>query len=408
MTTPPAITARACTSPEEMRRAASCIAHYFGGRLEQAWVDRWLTFADFERMHAAFEGEAIVGGAGAFSLELTVPGGVVPAGGVTVVGVLPTHRRRGALTAMMRAQLDDVRRRGEPIACLWASEGTIYERFGYGLSVSAMEVTVPRAHTAFREPFAPVGRARIVTTEEALAMLPGIYDRVRVRTPGMLSRTPAWWKSRRMLDVPERRGGGGVLEHMVLEIDGEPEAYALYRMHFRLEHDTPAGKVDVLEVIGATPDAVRSILRLLLDIDWTAAIHFPVMPVDHPLRLLLQEPRRATFHLYDTLWVRLVDVAAALSARSYASDDAVVLDVRDAFCAWNAGRYRVSRTGVARTDEPADLSLDVSDAGAVFLGGFTFRELFEAGRIVEHRGGALVRADGLFRVDRAPYNPEMF
>jgi predicted acetyltransferase len=271
-----------------------------------------------------------------------------------------------------------------------------------------MEVTVPRAHSAFREPFTPIGRARIVTTEEALAILPGIYDRVRARTPGMLTRTAEWWKNRRMLDLPERRHGGGVLEHMVLEIDGKPEAYALYRMHFRLEHDTPAGKVDVLEVIGATPDAVRSITRLLLDIDWTAELHFPVMPVDHPLRLLLAEPRRASFRLYDTLWVRLVDVAAAMSARSYASDDAVVLDVRDRFCTWNEGRYAVARKRVSRTDEAADLSLDVSDLGAAYLGGFTFTQLAESGRVTEHCAGALQRADALFRVDRAPYNPEMF
>lgn len=403
-----AITARACTTAEEMRLAAGAISHYFGSRPDEAWSDRWLTFFGLERMHAAFDGASIVGGAGAFTLALTVPGGVVPAAGISVVGVLPTHRRRGALTAMMRAQLDDVRRRGEPIACLWASEGTIYERFGYGLSVNAMDVVIPRERSAFRGAPSPSGSARVVTTEEALAILPGIYDRVRVRTPGMLTRTPAWWKNRRMLDAPERRGGGGVLEHVVVEIDGKPEAYALYRMHFRLEHDSPAGKVHVLEAIGTTPDAVRAVLRVLLDIDWTASIHLPVMPVDHPLRLMLEEPRRASFRLYDTLWVRLVDVAAALSARSYASDDAVVLDVRDAFCESNAGRHQVSRKGVTRTDANADLSLDVSDLGAAYLGGFSFTELAAAGRVTEHRPGALARADSLFRTDRPPFNPEMF
>lgn len=395
-----------------MRRAASCIAHYFGGRLDDTWVERWQTFCEVERMHAAFEGEAIVGGAGAFSLELSVPGGAVRAAGVTVVGVLPTHRRRGVLTSLMRAQLDDVRRRGEPVSCLWASEETIYGRFGYGHAADAMEVVVPRTHVAFRSTSldgpASAARTRRLTTEEALEMLPPIYDRVRAHTPGMLSRTPAWWKNRRMYDAPERRGGGGVLDHVVVEIDGKAEAYALYRMHFRLEHGSGASRVEVLEAIGTTAAATRALFRFLLDVDWTSSIDFAVAPVDHPLRALLAEPRRATFRLYDTLWVRLVDVQAALVARSYATDDEVVLEVRDAFCPWNAGRFAVSRKGIARTDAAPDLTLDVSDLGSVYLGGTTYGALLEAARITELRPGGAARADALFRTARPPFNPEIF
>lgn len=395
-----------------MRRAASCIGHYFGGKLDDAWVERWRTFCEVERMHAAFEGDAIVGGAGAFSLELAVPGGSVRAAGVTIVGVLPTHRRRGVLTALMRAQLDDVRRRAEPIACLWASEETIYGRFGYGHAADAMEVTIPRDRVAFRSTASDAApsaaRTRLLTTDEALAILPSIYDRVRVRTPGMLSRTPAWWKNRRMYDPPERRGGGGVLEHVVVDIDGKPEAYALYRMHFRLDHGSGAGRVEVLEAMGATPAATRALFRFLLDIDWTSSIDFAVAPVDHPLRALLAEPRRAEFRLYDTLWVRLVDVQAALAARSYASDDELVLEVRDAFCPWNAGRFGVSRKGVARSESAADLSLDIADLGSAYLGGTSFTTLSESARAAELRPGAAARADALFRTDRPPFNPEIF
>jgi predicted acetyltransferase len=402
------ITARACRTPDEMLAAAGAISHYFGFRPDAVWLERWLTFFELERMHAAFDGDAIVGGAGAFSLELTVPGGVVTAAGISIVGVLPTHRRRGALTALMRAQLDDVRRRGEPVACLWASEGTIYERFGYGLAVMSMEMDIPRERTRFRAPFTPLGAARVVSTDEALAILPLIYDRMRACTPGMLSRSPAWWKNRRMLDLPERRGGGGPLEHMVLEVDGKPEAYALYRMHFDVEHGASTGMVDVLEAIGTSPEATRSLWRVLLDIDWMGSIRALVLSADHPLRLLLAEPRRANFRLYDTLWIRLVDVGGALAARSFAGDASVVLEVRDGFRESNAGRWMIAAGGVKRTDAAAEVALDVSDLGAVYLGGFGFRELDEAGRVDELRPGALARADALFRTKRAPYNAEMF
>jgi predicted acetyltransferase len=403
------ITARTCKTTDETIAAAACISHYFGFRPDQKWLDRWLNFFEIERMHAAFDGEAIIGGAGAFGLELTVPGNrSVPAAGVTVVGVLPTHRRRGALTALMRAQLDDLRRRGESLACLWASEETIYGRFGYGAAVTSMQMHLPRAHAQFRAPFEPIGRARVVSAEEALTILPPIYDAVRGRTPGMLSRSAGWWKHRRLLDLPERRWGAGPLEHMVLEVDGNAAAYALYRMRFSTEHFNNTGTVEVLEAFGMTPEATASIWRALLDIDWMASTKAEILPLDHPLRLLLVEPRRAGFRLYESLWLRLVDVRAALAARSFAAS-AIVLDVRDAFCDENQGRWSIRSEGrVERTDAEADLALDVGDLACVYLGGFTFRELSEAGRVKELRSGALCRADAMFRSNVVPFNAEVF
>jgi len=405
------VTVKPCEHPSELARAAA-ILHYFGGEADQAWLDRWLRFFELERMHAAYDGSppdaAIVGGAGAFSFELTIPGGAVRAAGVTVVGVLPTHRRRGVLHALMRAQLDDVRSRGEPVACLWASEETIYVRYGYGLAVSGLEMSLARGDSAFRGRFEPIGQTRLVARGEALALLPEVYDRARRQTPGMLARSPAWWEHRRLADLPERRGGGGPLQHVVLEVDGQIDAYALYRMHFKIEHGSPCGKVEVLEAVGATPEATRSIWRYLLDIDWTARIEAAALPTDHVLRTLLASPRRAGFRLHDTLFVRLVDVGAALSARSYGAAESVVLDVRDDFCEHNRGRWRIGTDGVRRVDGDADLALDVSTLASLYLGGFGAFELARAGPIEERTEGAIARADALFRTDRAPWCPEIF
>ena len=339
---------------------------------------------------------------------MTVPGAVVQAAGVTTVGVLPTHRRRGVLSAMMRAQLDDVRERGEPIAVLWASEDMIYGRFGYGMASFAGGIELARERARFAQPSEPVGRMRLVSLQEALQAFPVVYDRVAPAIPGMFSRTPDWWEGRRLSDPPERREGGG--EHMraLLEIDGKPVGYAIYRIHMKFEHGVSAGFVNVLESMGVTPVAVREVWRFLLGIDWMASIQARLLPIDHPLFFLLAEPRRMRFRIGDGLWVRLVDLGIALSSRSYAADGAVVFDVADAFCPWNAGSWKLEGGKAARTSEAPDMRLDVSALGSVYLGGFTFAQLARAGRVAELRKGAINRADMLFRADRAPWCPEIF
>ena len=195
---------------DEFKRAVGAIGHYFGGwPPDDESAQRFSSNLPFERMHAAFDGDRIVGGAGAFPLELTVPGGTVPCGGVTVVGVLPTHRRRGVLTAMMRAQLDDIRERGEPVAALWASEEVIYRRFGYGMASLAGEIAISSGYALLREPAGARAAASLVPLDGAKDVVAPLYDRVRTATPGMLNRTDTWWETRNLADPPERRGGAG-------------------------------------------------------------------------------------------------------------------------------------------------------------------------------------------------------
>jgi predicted acetyltransferase len=394
-------------APEEVLPALRPIWLYFGSAPAEERATRVTSYLEPGRMHAAFEDGEPVGGAGAFSFELTVPGGRVPAAGVTVVGVMPTHRRRGVLTAMMRAQLDDVHRRREPVAYLWASEAAIYRRFGYGMASLCGEVDLLRTHAAFAAP-APEMHARIIGTDEARDIVPRIYDAVAAVTPGMFGRSRAWWEGR-VLDDPEwRRAGSGELMCVVVEGDGEPAAYGLYRINSSFADGSSTAVLEVTEAMGATPAATASLWRYLLDVDWMERLHAGLLPVDHPLFLLLAEPRRMRFRVGDALWVRLVDVAAALGSRGYAAEDALVLEVRDGFCPWNDGRWRIESGGAARTTAPADLALDVADLASLYLGGFTWAELGRSGRIDELSQGAVARADALFRTDRAPWCPEIF
>ena len=395
---------------EEFRGAVGSIGHYFGGwPADEEAAERFEANLPRDRMWAAFDGDRIVGGAGDFPFELTVPGGTVRGAGVTVVGVLPTHRRRGVLTAMMRAQLDAVRERGEPVAALWASEEVIYRRFGYGLASLSCEIGVPTGYSALREPRDERARTRLVPLAEAKDVVAPIYDRIRAQTPGMFARTDTWWETRPLADPPERRGGGGEKNAVVVEIDGEPRGYALYRIHLKFETGTASGHVDVAEALAEGPLATRELWRVLLDLDWKAELKASLLPIDHPLLHQLAYPRRMKMRVGDGLWVRLVDVGAALSARAYGGDGAVVLEVTDAFLPENAGRWRVADGHAARTDDEPDLALDVGELGAVYLGGFDFAQLVRAGTVRELTQGAAARADEIFHTGvPKPWCPEIF
>lgn len=404
------IEVRPVASVDELRAAAYGIVHYFGREHpSEEWAERWLRNFELERMLAAVDDGAIVGGAGALVLRMTVPGGdQLATAGVTLVGVLPTHRRRGILRSMMRMQLDDIHERGEPLAALWASEETIYGRYGYGLATLVLGHEIPRVWGAYHEGIETVGRVRLVDPETAATLMPPVYDTVQRITPGMYERAPSWWEIRLLSDPPEFRFGGGPKHFAVLEVDGDVRAYAIYRLHTGFGSMGPETTLRCIEVLGSTAEAIRSIWRFLLDIDWTQTIATGFQPIDSPLFLLLARPNFSKPTIADGLWVRLVDVGAALSGRSYADDGRIVLDVRDEFCPWNSGRWKLEDGEASRTDEDADLALDVADLASPYLGGFTFRALARAGRVEERREGGIARADGLFRSDVAPWCPEIF
>jgi len=397
---------RPCRDEAEYGRAVYGIGQYFDAPPTDEQLERFLRVLDLERMHAALDGDEIVGGAGAFTFDLSVPGASLPCAGVTVVGVYPTHRRRGALRAMMRVQLDDVHERGEPIAALWASEEGIYGRFGYGLASWMGQIAVKREWSAFAPPFQPRGRVRFVTSDEAKVLFPPVWETLRGQRPGVFARPDAWWELRQLRQPQEE--ASKPKRFVVAELDGETQAYAIFRRHPAWEEGASAARTEVIEAVAATPQATAELWRFLLDIDWTATLEAELLPLDHPLLLLLANPRRARYRLSDALWVRLVDVGPALSGRAYAAEGPVVFEVRDAFCPWNEGRWKVEAGAAARTEEPADLALDVDALGSAYLGAVSFAELREALRVDELADGAVARADALFAWRPLPWCPEIF
>ena len=358
------------------------------------------------RVVAGYDDGRPVGLAASIAFELTIPGGAVPTAGITWVGVLPTHRRRGLLSGCMCRQLEDLHERGEPLAALWASEPVIYGRFGYGLATVQASLDALRAGFAFRDDPGPVGSVRLVEVDEARQAFPRVYERIRVAQVGMLSRSEARWNTR--LSDPEHwRDGAGPKFFALLEIDGEPEGYAMYRIASKWEQGVPQGVVRTLEALATSPVATRELWRFLFGIDLVARVKTWRFDPASPLFLMLADARRLNLTISDGLWLRLVDVGDALRRRSYAGEGSVVLSVADAFCPWNEGRYRAGGDA-GPTDDPADLRLAVADLASAYLGAFDFEQLAAAERVQELVPGALARASALFRTSSPPFCPEEF
>ncbi|MEJ3748118.1 GNAT family N-acetyltransferase [Actinomycetes bacterium KLBMP 9797] len=354
------------------------------------------------RTIAAYDGEEIVGGASIYGRVMTVPGAVTPVAGITLVAVLPTHRRRGILTAMMRKQLTDLHESGgEPIAALNAAEATIYGRFGYGVASCVAEIQADKKLLALR-PGTDLGDGtiRLLDRRQARPLLEKVYDTARRTGVGWVDRTEKFWEAR-LADGERARDGGTALRFAVhTEPGGEVSGYVFYRSKPRL--------VQVIEVAATTRQSYAALWRYLIDLDAHAGLTYDGA-VDEPLKHLLTDPRAARTSVIDNLWVRLVDVDRALAARRYSTPLDLVLEVQDTFCPWNAGRHHLWADGDSvtceRTQARPGLRLTSAELGAAYLGGTTLAALAAAGRVEELRPGAVTAASLAFRGEREPFHP---
>jgi predicted acetyltransferase len=391
---------------DELRGAMIAAETAFGvGAIEDVDWERERKALPVSRALAAFDGGKPVALAGAYRFDLTVPGGELPCAGVTWVGVMPTHRRRGILRDFMKQQLADIQGWGEPIAALWASEASIYGRFGYGQAAPSAHMKSDSTRFALRNPAA--GSTRLVDAEEALALVRPVYERVRTVRAGMLSRDERWWNEHRLADHESWRRGASRKFYAVVEIDGEVEGYALYRVKDEWQDGFARGEVRVIEALATSPAAERVLWRFLHEIDLTVRVEAHYFDPGSSLLLVVRDPRALGLRLGDGVWLRLVDLDAALRARSYRPGESVVLEVTDELCPWNAGRYRVG-DDAGRTDDTADLALDTADLASAYLGAFDFHRLVHAGLADERREGAAEAATLLFRTELPPFCPEVF
>ncbi|MEU9212092.1 GNAT family N-acetyltransferase [Streptomyces sp. NPDC048415] len=386
----------------------------FGGVPESS-EERGLynALTEYDRSLGVWDGDQVVGTASAFSFRITVPGGAsLPAAGITMVSVAATHRRRGVLTAMMRRQLDDIRSGGEALAVLTASEPVIYGRFGYGIATHHLNVEIDTTRVRLSVPPGTDDvRLRYAAPAEVLDACETVYARLVPGRPGMLARQPGW-ERQGLLDPESDRNGASPLQCVVAERDEEVIGFARYRIKPDWDNAGPRSTVVLEDLHALDPAAHAALWRFLFDIDLTSALTAGGRPVDEAWQYMVSDVRRCNLRMKDSLHVRLVDVGAALEARTYQTPVDVVFAVEDAFCPWNEGRWRLTGdakgASCVRTDESADLALYVRELGAAYLGGVSLAALAAAGRVRELRQGALTEASVAFSSVIAPWLPHGF
>jgi predicted acetyltransferase len=361
-------------------------------------------------------GEGLLGNNLTLSFDLTVPGGHLPCAGLTWVGVHPKARRQGVLRAMIEHHLGAVHGRGEPVSALYAAEAGIYGRFGYGLASRCLRFTLPRGAALREVPGRRDVRLRLerVEIDRHADLVADCHDAARAERPGMVSRTAPALRRHVLLDQPGLRRGAESLRIIVAEAedDGPARGYALFRRKPAWNDAGADGTVDVRELVARDPAALRALWGRLLDLDLTARVETWDQPLDDPLVHLLVDVRAALPRLSDGLWLRVVDVPGALAGRRYAREVDAVLEIGDALCPWNAGRWRLKGgpdgASCSPTRDAADLRLDVRELGAAYLGGESLTALATAGLVTATGPEVLQPLAAAFGWPVAPYNSWMF
>lgn len=389
-------------TPDEFERWARAESRAHSNRLADD-PNELVRHFDLSRSVAVFEDSNIVGGCHSHLLEMSVPGGVAAVAGVSNVAVQPTHTRRGIMTNMMRYQLDGIHERGEPLAALFATESLIYGRFGYGVGSVHEFWTLERHHNAYARRCESPGRIVFIDPADIGDDLPDVFRRGTAGRPAVFQRAPHHW--RREAHLPEHsQGGPGGLFYAAYVEDGRIDGYVMYR--------TRRPTLIVNELMATTPAANTALWRFCFDMDLIERTEAVKRPVDDPMPWLLADPRRLQRSTRDGLWLRIVDVGAALQLRAYLANDRITLRVRDDFCSWNDATFELDGSfegAHCRVSESSpDLTVPVAALSSAYTGAATFTTLAQAGLVEEHTPGALLRADRMFAAQLKPWTPYNF
>ena len=387
----------------------------FGDEPSGPFLDEPGPTAELDRSLGLWDGDRVVATSGIYSLEMTVPGATVPCAGVTWVTVSPTHRRQGVLTSIMRRQLTELHeQQREPVAGLWAAEYPIYGHFGYAPATWRGGLTGLTERLAVRRDV-DLGKGRVisVTESEFRPAAVALYDAIRREIPGSMARDERWW-DRALRDEKDNRHGYTARRYLLhTEPDGEVTGYASYRVKASWSDDSePDSTLSIEDVRAVTTPAYASLWQFLLSIDLVRHVRYPMAADDDPVRHLLSDGRALHSSPVDALWLRIVDVDRALEARRYPAPIDLVLEVRDTFCPWNAGRWHLrghpSGARCTRTDRDADLVVDVEALAAAYLGGVSLATLTAAGQVEEISPGAVTLAATAFGWPVSPWCAEEF
>lgn len=383
-------------------------AFNFDGKEDE--LDAIKTTFEFDRSIVALDGDRFVGTGGAYSFDLTTPGGRVPTGGLTAIAVVPTHRRRGILTDIMRYHFDEVREREEPLSVLRASESLIYDRYGYGVATIDAGFEIDRRHTAFGVELPAAGTVRLVDKEEARRLLPAIYARLGATWPGFLTRSETEWDLQ-LLDLEHWRDGLTANRFAIYEEDSVPLGYGRFRVRNKWEQGHAASDLLAADLMAVTPTAESALWQFVFSVDLIKTIKTQSRPPEMLPAALLADPRRLKVKEGDGLWARFLDVPASLAGRRYATEGHLVFEVIDPFLPEVGGVFELEGgpdgAECRRSTSEPELTFEMAALSARYLGEGSFRLLYEAGRIAGDRN-AVRRADLMFGWERRPWCPHYF
>lgn len=401
--------------PDEIDAYRQAIAVGFGGPTHQPGAEAVI---EDDRLFAAVVDGEIAGGVGSYTQEITPagPASPLPMAAVANVAIVPTHTRQGLLRQLMAELLQQAVDRDETVASLYASEGTIYGRFGFGIATRAVSMKVDTNRSALRTRSSQGGRLRLVhDAEERKALLPRSWEPFRRSQPGEASRTEVWWDV--VLGEPSLWIGGGAQHVLVHEPEpgADPDGHCRYRVVPSWGEAGARFTLHVDEMAAVDPEVEAALWQHCFDVDLVTRVEAMRRPHDDPLPWRMVDQRAHwTTSVRDNLWVRVLDVEGALARRGYAGEGSVVIEVDDSFRPATSGRYALEvgeggATAVcARTDSQADVAMDIDVLGALWLGGVSPWTLARAGRITEEQPGGLAKADRLFPMPQSPLNQTPF
>ena len=399
---------------DDFENYAAVVARGFHDEIQEGDLEQVRAITDVDRCIGFRSGERWVSTTLSYAQRMAVPGGWVGTAAVSDVTVTPGFRRRGLLTRMMRHQLTGLRERGEePVALLWASESLIYGRFGYGQVTRRYNLTGQTRELAYL-PGVDLGDGSVdeVSAEDYLAAAAPLRESIFTDRPGYLQRNDAWW-GRYQYDPERNRHGSGPLRYALhFAADGTPDGFASFRIKQQSSLTDLGSEVVVGDLDATNPTGYAALWRWLLDLDLVRAFSRHAAPMDEPLLQLVANPRMIKTELSDGTYARIVDVPAALQARTYAQEVDLVLEIEDSFLPEAGGRFRLTcgqqGATVGPTDHTPDLTLTARQLAAIYLGGITARDLAIAGQLVEHTPGAVQRATAGFAGPREPFCRDFF
>ena len=351
-----------------------------------------------------------------FDMTLSIPGPLdalapVPMAGLSWVSVHPDQRRRGVLREMISHHFAQLHEQGGALSGLLAAEVAIYGRFGYAISSVETELTLQRA-TVFTAPSLD-DRAAAVTTrfvaadsDDAARVVHDLHLRCAADTLGAVSR-PEKMARPLLVDLPLTRQGREPWQVLLALVEGQPAGYAVFSREGKWENWRAKGTVTVREMAAADPAVLLALARRLVDFDLTSSIRISGRASDDPLVWWAGGPRAMDVTTVDSLWLRLVDVDTALTARGYSGTCDVVLDVLDPHCPWNQRAWRLTADsqGVATclpTSDDADLRLPVQSLAAAYLGSRSIAAQAHQGLVTELTPGSVRALSRAMSRDRAP------